>query len=79
MSVLDKFYKKDQLIQKTVEIDGNLFDKIEFLSKNVYDAYISKLKNSLEELEKLKEKYEISITKLINISIHSVLKEKNLI
>ena len=112
MSVLDKFYKKDQLIQKTVEIDSNLFDKIEFLSKNIYDASISKLinacidelisnkkielyeknkneislkhtilirKSSLEELEKLKEKYEISINKLINISIHDILKEEKLI
>lgn len=112
MSVLDKFYKKDTLIQKTVEIDSNLFDKIEFLSKNIYDASISKIINaciddlvetqkielyerekneislkhtiiiresSLNKLEKLKERYEISINKLINISIYRVLKEENMI
>lgn len=112
MSVLDRFYKKDTLVQKTVEIDSNLFDKVEFLSKNIYDASISKIINaciddlistkkielyerekneislkhtiiiresSLNELEKLKEKYEISINKLINIAIYLVLKEEKLI
>lgn len=112
MSILNKFYKKDILIQKTIEIDCVLFDKIDFLSKEVYDASISKLINacideliekenislyekneneislkhtiilrnsSLEGLEKLKQKYDISINKLINISIHNVLKEDNII
>lgn len=112
MSVLDKFYKKDILIQKTIEIDSTLFDKVDFLSKEVYDASISKIINacideliekenislyekneneislkhtiilrnsSLEGLEKLKQKYDISINKLINISIHNVLKEDNII
>ena len=38
MSVLDRFWAKDELIQKTIEIESSLYDKIEFLSENVYDA-----------------------------------------
>lgn len=112
MNVLDRFFPKDNLIQKTVEIDSLLFDKIEYLSQNVYDASISKIINacidelifdkkielyekskdeislkhtiiireqSLKELEKLKENYDISINKLINIAIYKVLKEEHII
>lgn len=112
MSVLDRFFPKDNLIQKTVEIDSLLFDKVEYLSQNVYDASISKIINacidelifnkkielyeknkneislkhtivireiSLKGLENLKENYDISINKLINIAIYKVLKEEKLI
>lgn len=109
MSVLDRFWAKDELIQRTIEIESSLYDEIEFLSENVYDASISKIinacidelvetenikiytkedkdlftkhslllrKNSLENLEKLKEKYGISVYKLIHIAIKNVLIER---
>ena len=51
MSVLDRFWAKDELIQKTIEIESSLYDKIEFLSENVYDASISKIINAcIDEL-----------------------------
>ena len=108
MSVLNRFCAKDELVQKTIEIESSLYDEIEFLSENVYDASISKLinacidelvetenvklykkesnelftkhslilrKNSLENLELLKDKYGISIYKLIHIAIKNVLIE----
>ena len=108
MSTFDRFYDKDVLIQKTFEIESKLFDKLEFLSENVYDASISKLINacideltttenikvypkeadelytkhsltlrrySLDNLEKLKEKYGISVYKLINMAIRNALEE----
>lgn len=114
MSVLDRFWAKDELVQKTVEIESSLYDDIELLSDNVYDASISKIINacidelieteniklypkennelftkhslllrkySLDGLEKLKDKYGISVYKLIHIAIKNVLieykKEKN--
>lgn len=106
MGVFDRFYDKDVLIQKTFEIESSLFDKLEFLSENIYDASISKLINaciddlvetediilypkdghelytkhslllrrySLNNLEDLKVKYDISVYKLINIAIKRAL------
>lgn len=108
MSVLDRFWAKDELVQKTIEIESSLYDEIEFLSENVYDASISKIinaciddlietenvklytkekdelftkhslilrKNSLKDLELLKDKYGISVYKLIHIAIKNVLIE----
>lgn len=108
MSVLDRFWPKDELIQKTIEIESSLYDEIEYLCENVYDASISKMinacideliktedvklypkesnelftkhsiilrRNSLNELEKLKDKYGISVYKLIHIAIKNVLIE----
>ena len=46
MSVFDRFYDKDVIIQKTFEIETTLYDRLEFLSENIYDASISKLVNA---------------------------------
>lgn len=106
MSILDRFWKRDTLVQKTIDIDSDLYDKIEYLSENVYDASISKIinacidelvekenikmypkennelltkhslilrKNSLENLNKLKDKYGIAVYRLIHIAIKNVL------
>lgn len=106
MSVLDRFWPKDELIQKTIEIESGLYDEIEFLCENVYDTSVSKIinacidelietedvklypkesnelftkhsiilrKSSLNNLEKLKDKYGISVYKLIHIAIKNVL------
>ena len=108
MSVLDRFWPKDELVQKTIEIESGLYDEIEFLCENVYDTSISKIinacidelietedvklypkesnelftkhsiilrKSSLNNLEKLKDKYGISVYKLIHIAIKNVLIE----
>ena len=106
MSVLDRFCPKDELVQKTIEIESSLYDEIEFLCENVYDTSVSKIinacidelietedvklypkeanelftkhsiilrKSSLNNLEKLKDKYGISVYKLIHIAIKNVL------
>ena len=106
MNVLDRFWKKSELVQKTIEIESSLYDKVEYLADNVYDASASKIvnacideliekeniviypkednelftkhslilrQNSLDNLNKLKEKYGISIYKLIHISLKIVL------
>lgn len=108
INVFDRFYDKDVIIQKTFEIETKLYDRIEFLSENIYNAFISKLINaciddlvktedvklypkdgselylkhslllrrySLDNLESLKAKYDISVYKLINIAIHRALDE----
>ena len=106
MSVLDRFWPKDELVQKTIEIESGLYDEIELLCENVYDTSVSKIinacidelietedvklypkeanelftkhsiilrKSSLNNLEKLKDKYGISVYKLIHIAIKNVL------
>ena len=51
MSFGSKFYKKEKLISRTLEIDEELYNKLEFLSSNIYDASISKLVNvAIEDL-----------------------------
>lgn len=56
MSCFQKFYKKEKLISRTLEIDETLYYELEILSKEVYDASISKLVNAaIEELIKTEE------------------------
>lgn len=104
MSVFDRFYDKEKLIRKTVEIDNDLYDKLSEILKGKYNTSVNMLINaSIEELikteninlyakedkystmkrsllikesfsnglNKLKEKYNISISKLINMVIKS--------
>ena len=108
ISVFSRFYDRDVIVQKTFEIESGLYDRLEFLSENIYDASISKLVNaciddlvetedvklypkdgkelyikhslllrrySLDNLEALKLKYDVSVYKLINIAIKNALDE----
>lgn len=53
MSCFGKFYRKEKMISKTLEIDETLYYKLEILSREVYDASISKLVNAaIEEIIK---------------------------
>lgn len=53
MAVFDRFYKRESLVSRTIEIDEDLYKELEKLSKNVYEASISKLVNaSIENLIK---------------------------
>ena len=53
MSTFDRFYKREKLVNRTLEIDEDLYEKLIDLSKNVYDASINKLVNAaIEELLK---------------------------
>lgn len=53
MSCFGKFYKKEKLISRTLEIDESLYYELEKLSQEVYDASISKLVNaSIEDIIK---------------------------
>ena len=51
MSCLGRLYRKEKLMSRTLDIDEELYYKLEFLSNERYDASISKLVNiSIEEL-----------------------------
>lgn len=45
MSAFEKLNKKDQILNRTYEIDKHLYTILESLSKNVYDASINRLVN----------------------------------
>lgn len=51
MSYFSKFHKREKLVSRTLDIDEELYNKLEFLSKEIYDASISKLVNgAIEDL-----------------------------
>ena len=51
MSCLERLYKREELINRTLDIDEELYYKLEYLSKERYEASISKLVNvAVEEL-----------------------------
>ena len=108
MNVFNRFYDKEELVRKTIEIENDLYDKLNEISKTKYktstnmlvnacienlietekiDIYVNKdkyssTKHSLlikksfaNELLKLKQKYNVSITKLVNIAIRNAINE----
>ena len=53
MTCFSRFYKREKLISRTLDIDEELYLELERLSNEVYDASISKLVNaSIENLIK---------------------------
>ena len=66
MSYCSKFHRKEKLISRTLEIDEELYNQLEFLSKEIYDASISKLVNAA--IEDLLETEDIQIYKRKNNS-----------
>ena len=108
MGTFDRFYKKEKLVRKTIEIDNNLYEQLKQLSDNEISASVNQLINAcieelikkenlkmyvkpkdeisvkhslliresfVEKLDKLKDKYDISIYKLVNMSISNALEE----
>lgn len=108
MGAFDRFWDRDELMKKTIQIDNTLYERLDKLATEKYHTSKNKLINAcIEELikteninlyekpegeltiqhsllirkslfdglEKLREKYNISIYKLVNISINEATKE----
>ena len=108
MGTFDRFWKRDKLLKKTIDIDNTLYEKLNELSKTVYHTSTNQLINAcIEELlntrnikryekpdgeitdqrsllirkslfdglEQLREKYNLSIYKLVNIAIKNAIDE----
>ena len=71
MTCFSKFYKKEKLISRTLEIDEELYYELEKLSSKVYDASISKLVNAA--IENLIQTENIQVYKRKNTSSRSFL------
>ncbi len=102
MEWYERFYKKEKWCKKSVEIEGNQYEKLKEISSYELDASVNKIidacvddlelpdkvilykkeKNEIniirsiiiresmyKKLEQLREKYDISIYKLLNIAI----------
>lgn len=77
MSCLEKLNKREELINRTLEIDEELYYKLEYLSKEKYEASISKIINlAVEELVKT-EKVKIYKRKNNSYVVRSVLLRKS--
>ena len=61
MGILDSFVKREKLIQRTVNISDELFDKLEKLSQEFNDCSVSKIINAsiIDFADKQKETIEI--------------------
>ncbi|MCI8482147.1 MAG: hypothetical protein HFJ27_03560 [Clostridia bacterium] len=108
MGAFDRFWKKDNLLRKTIVIDNSLYEKLNEMAQNCYHTSTNQLingcieeliktkqiniyakpegelsiKHSLliretlfNELEKMRDSYNISIYKLVNIAIKNALEE----
>lgn len=109
MGAFDRFWKKEALLKKTIEIDNTLYEELSELSNNIYQTSTNQLINAcIEELlktknikiyekskdeisvqhsllireslfnglEELRDRYNLSIYKLVNIAIKNALEEK---
>lgn len=59
MEPIERLYKKDQIIVRSLHIDQDLYEKMQYICDNVYDTSISKLTNIcietfLQDITKIK-------------------------
>lgn len=112
MSIFEIYPPREELISRTYEVDISLYEKLEKLSIEKYDASINKLINTCLEylmnnkkldlykrskneitvprsflirkslyhgMIKLKNEYNISLNKIINIALYNALVDEGLI
>lgn len=108
MGAFDRFWKRETLLKKTIEIDNSLYEKLNELSYSTYQTSTNQLINGcIEELiktknikiyeknqselpiqhsllireslfdglEKMRDTYNLSIYKLVNIAIKNAIDE----
>ena len=104
MNWYNRFYEKEKWVKKSVEIEGNLYDKLKKIANEELDASVNKIidaciddfeigekvviyrkrkdeinvarsiiirESIYKKLEDMREKYGISISKLVNIAIRT--------
>jgi predicted DNA-binding protein len=45
MRAIDRLYRKEKMITRSIHLDDDLYCKLEYLSNNIFDATISKIIN----------------------------------
>ena len=51
MEPIEKLYKKDKIVTRSLHIDEDLYVKLQYLCENIYDTSVSKLVNICVETE----------------------------
>ena len=106
MGAFDRFWKKDNLLKKTIVIDNSLYERLNEVARTTYQTSTNQLINAcieelirtkdikiyakekgelsiqhslliretlFNELEKMRDQYNLSIYKLVNIAIKNAL------
>lgn len=71
MNLIDTLWRKDELEQRTVQIEDELYEQLVLLSKNEFDASVSRIINAC--IYEFAEKEEIKMHEIKNLSKHSVI------
>lgn len=71
MNAIDSLWKKDELEQKTVQIEDDLYDQLVNLSESELDASVSKIINAC--IYEFADKTEIRMQEIKKLSKHSVI------
>lgn len=74
MGAVDSLWKKEELEQKTVQIEDTLYDQLIELSENQLDASVSKIINAC--IYEFSEKERITMREITDLSKHSVIFRK---
>ncbi len=74
MNSIDTLWKKEELEQKTVQIEDELYDQLVALSENEFDASVSKIINAC--IYEFADRQEIRMQEVKNLSKHSVIFRK---
>lgn len=108
MGAFDRFWRKDNLLKKTIVIDNSLYERLNEIAKTTYQTSTNQLINAcieeliktknvkiyakekgelsiqhslliretlFNDLEKMRDQYNLSIYKLVNIAIKNALDE----
>ncbi|MCI8272693.1 MAG: hypothetical protein HFJ55_01245 [Clostridia bacterium] len=75
MNGIDTLWKKDELEQRTVQIEDELYEQLVNLSENEFDASVSKIINAC--IYEFADKEEIRMSEIKNLSKHSVIFRKS--
>lgn len=109
MKATDVFFKKQETIRRSYDVSEKMYERLVFLSQNVYEASVNKLvcvsiqhliktenvtlfvsestdfyskrtfilpKELIIGLDQLSKKYNIGVSKLVNIAIYRLLEEE---
>jgi len=75
MGMLDTLMKKEELSQRTLDIEADLYEKLLDLSENYFDASVSKIINLC--IYELAEKNEVRMREMKDLEKHSVIIRKS--
>ena len=71
MEPIEKLYKKDKIVTRSLHIDEDLYEKLQYLCDLVYDTSVSKLVNICIETQ-IEHKNKIKCPKIKKLKSTSI-------